>query len=66
MKMKKILIIVIGLLIIGCSNSKSKKEEITKNYEKLENESLSTGIRKDSLYLGFAFGMSKNDLIKNF
>jgi hypothetical protein len=62
--MKKILTIVIGLLIIGCSNSKSKKEEITKTYEELENESLSTGIKKDSLYLGFIFGMTKNEFDK--
>ena len=65
--MKKFLIILMVLTIIGCSDSKSKTKTSskdntsTKSYSELETESLSTGIKRDSLYLGFVFGMTKKE-----
>lgn len=57
--MKEILIIALsGFLILSCSTSQNSENKIMKSAYEQENESLATGVRKDTLYLGVQIGNS--------
>lgn len=55
--MRKINILLVMILIASCAEQ--TKKENTKTSSDLENESIETGIKKDTLYLGYYFGMSE-------
>ncbi|NBG65598.1 hypothetical protein [Acidiluteibacter ferrifornacis] len=72
--MRKILLSISILMLIGCSNSNKNQEEdsqvetklnSSKTAKQLESESLKSGVKSDSLNLGFYFGMTKEDFNKN-
>jgi len=58
--MKKITLILLSIILFNCSN----QEEHIKTPIELERESINSQVESDTLYLGFYFGMNREDYRK--
>lgn len=61
--MKPHLYIIIAFVVFSCNTEKQKQQEANKAFELKVEQELNSGIRHDTIFLGYRFGMTENDFI---